>query len=542
MVSQASEPDDRGADSAWVPVGDVEPRYRLLLEHSPYPMCVHADGRVVYVNPAGMRDIGATSPDQVVGRWISDFVHPDSIPPMLERISALRHDGDSSEPSEAVMLRADGTPIAAEAVSVLTSWNGKPAYQVIFRDLTAQKEAEAALRYQAALVEHVSDAIIATTLTGVVTSWNPAAEAIYRRPAAHALGVPVGEAVGAPVDLAALVARGGIDHVVHRDADGGPLEVWMSVSRMADGYVLLCSDQTTLRRAEKRFQTVVDSLEEGIVVINSDGRPTTINPAGLRILGLPTLTDLDELSHLLEIPVCDTDGNDLPADWLPHIVTRTTGAAVRNKVLGLTLPDGSQRWFSCSCSLLDTKDPKRSDILLSFTDVTDQHNELVALSHRAHHDGLTGLPNRAYVEARVTQALAGGEPPLSAVMFIDLDNVKAVNDRLGHPAGDAVIKTAAQRLRGALRSVDFVARLGGDEFVALLFGCNEQSVLQQLASRLHSHLSRPIPVAGTECVVTASIGITMVEAGDGRDAAAILADADVAMYAAKLSRTGTRYS
>ncbi len=177
-----------GADDQSVSkASSVEHRYRQLLEHSPYPMCVHADGRVVYVNPAGVKGIAANSADDVVGRMITDFVHPDSIAPMLARIADLHEEGDHSPASEAVMLCVDGSTLDAEVVSVLTSWNGKPAYQVIFRDLTVQKAAEAALRYQAALVTHATDAIIATTLAGTVTSWNPAAEAIYGRPAARVL-------------------------------------------------------------------------------------------------------------------------------------------------------------------------------------------------------------------------------------------------------------------------------------------------------------------------------------------------------------------
>ncbi|MGK2882603.1 MAG: diguanylate cyclase domain-containing protein [Mycobacterium sp.] len=527
------------------PSDPVEQRYRLLLEHSPYPMCVHADGRVVYVNPAGVRDIGAKRPEELVGRWIADFVHPGSVGPMLARIAALRRDGDSSEPSEAVMLRIDGRPIDAEAVSVLTSWNGKPAYQVIFRDLTAQKAADAAVRYQAALVEHVSDAIVATTLSGVVTSWNPAAEAIYRRPAARALGLPVGEVVGAPTDPAAIVAAGGIAHMSHCDADGLLLEVRVAVSLMANGYVLLCSDQTALRRAEKRFQTVVDTLEDGIVVLDPRGRPTTINPAGLRILGLPPAADLiDHLEQMMRFRICDTDGNLISPDQRPDIVARTTRTSMRNKILGLDLADGKRIWLSCSCRLLDPTDANRSDLLLSFTDVTDQHNEYVLLNHRAHHDALTGLPNRVQVEARVSEALGTGDRALSAVMFIDLDNMKAINDERGHGAGDAVIKAVAQRLRNALRSADFVARLGGDEFVALLFGRTDRAALEQLAARLHSDLAAPLLVADTDHVVmvSASIGVASVAADDPRDAADVLADADAAMYVAKVMRIGTHYT
>lgn len=530
-------------DGLSMPIDSAEQRYRLLLEHSPYPMCVRANGRVVFVNSAGMRDIGATSRDQMVGRMITDFVHPDSIGPMLARIAALQHRRQLRSVEEAVMLRVNGSKVDAEAVSVLTSWNGQPAYQVIFRDLTAQKAAEATFRYQAALVEHVSDAIIATTNSGIVTSWNPAAEAIYRRPAARALALPVSEAVGAPIDPAAIIARGGVDHVVHRDADGSLLEVRVAVSAMGNGFVLLCSDQTALRRAEivpecrrqprRRCDGARPRRSADVDQPGGSAHPRCAHrcePARLR-------QEDDRLPD-----VCDTDGNALTRDQRPDVVTKATGVSIRNKIAGIDRPEGKRIWLSISCRLLNPADALRSDMLISFTDITDQHNEHVLLTHRAHHDALTGLPNRIHVEARVTQALSAENQDLTAVMFIDLDNMKSINDELGHQAGDAVIKAVAHRLRTALRSEDFVARLGGDEFVVLVYGCADRDALDQLSARLHAELSTPLAVSGSHCVVSASIGVTTIAEGDTREAAQILHDADTAMYAAKVLRQGTHYT
>ncbi len=125
-------------------------------------------------------------------------------------------------------------------------------------------------------------------------------------------------------------------------------------------------------------------------------------------------------------------------------------------------------------------------------------------------------------------------------MFIDLDNIKTINDAFGHHAGDLAIATAAQRLRSALRSDDFLARHGGDEFVALLFGQADRAVLEQLAGQLHAALAIPLHVAGTPSL-TASIGIGPVRPTDPRDAAQIMRAADAAMYKAKEYR-GTTHS
>ena len=113
------------SDRRQMPADVVEQRYRRLVDHSPDAIAVHEGGRVVYINPAGVRWIGAQSSDELVGQMITEFVHPDSVPAMLTRIASLRDEGDTSPPSEAVMLRSDGTTLEVEAVSVLTVWEGR---------------------------------------------------------------------------------------------------------------------------------------------------------------------------------------------------------------------------------------------------------------------------------------------------------------------------------------------------------------------------------------------------------------------------------
>src|ERR1700759_4096812 len=169
------------------PASEAEQRYRCLLDHSPVGICVHVDGRYVYVNDALVRTMAAESAEQLLGQRVADFVHPDSQQAVRDFIAARRREGDATPALELTVV-----PLA-----VRTRWEGKSAHKVIFRDLSAQKAVEASLRFQAALVTHVSDAIIATTRHGEVTSWNPAAEAIYGSSAARALGLPVGEVVGA---------------------------------------------------------------------------------------------------------------------------------------------------------------------------------------------------------------------------------------------------------------------------------------------------------------------------------------------------------
>ncbi len=531
---------DPASDDRQMQVDVVEQRYRRLVDHSRDAICVHEGGRIVYVNSAGIRWIGAQSSAELVGHVVTEFVHPDSVPAMLARIASLRHEGDTSPPSEAVMLRFDGTTLDVEAVSVLTVWEGRPAYQVIFRDLSAQKAAEAALRCQAALATHVSDAIIATTSTGIVTNWNPAAEAIYRRPAVRALALPAGEAVGAPLDPAAIIAHGGIVHSTHHAADGAALAVRVSATATDNGYVLVCTDQTALRRAEQHLQTVVTTLDYGVAVIGSDGCIESSNPAAQRMFGARAeILENPPGNRALDYPIYDTNGHLIGADRHPLTQIRQTGTPISDYVFGVDRFDGRRVWLSASYRLLDPDDHQHSAVLISLTDITAQRTASERLAYEATHDSLTGLPNRAYVVTRVTEALeSGGHHVLAAVLFIDLDNLKTINDMFGHDAGDDLLRSAAQRLRRAVRSDDVVARLGGDEFVALLIGQIARPDLDALADRLHATLSEPVVIDNVTLGIGASIGIVVVENNDPRGAAEILHDADTAMYEAKTTGRG----
>jgi len=518
---------------------EAEREFRRIVDDSPVAICVHADGRFRYVNDTMVREMAAESADQLLGHRIIDFVAPQSVPAVLGRIAARPRDGDISPPVEMVILPLDGTARAVEAVAVRAQWRGRPAHQVAFWDVTAHKTAEANLRFQAALVTHVSDAIIATTLTGAVTSWNPAAEAIYGRSAVQALGRPVREAVGAALDPAVIIAAGGVVHTSHRAADGSPLAVRVSASRMDAGYVVVCADQTALRRAEQHFQTVVASLEEGVIVISSEGMVESVNPAVLRILGVPTGVDVAEAAT---VPIYDRDGRLLFTDRRPVLPTLKTSPR-RGGVYGVDrLDDGRRVWLSVTWSLLDPTDPDGSSVLVSFADVTEQHTRYQRLVHRATHDHVTGLPNRARILDLVTDALETGGHRLGAVLFIDLDKFKRVNDAFGHQAGDAVLRVAAERLRKTLRPDDVIGRVGGDEFVALLAGPIEPAEADVVAVRLQGALSQPIFLGGDgdgtrdPSCISASIGVVSVRPGEQRAAAEILHDADLAMYRAKAQR------
>ncbi|GAB3692438.1 sensor domain-containing protein [Saccharopolyspora tripterygii] len=514
---------------------DVADRYRRLIELNPDAVCVHQDGTTVYVNPAGVRMMRATSPDEILGHPITEFVAKHARAELFSRLSVANEPGTTTEPAEAEMIRVDGSRMLVESVAVRTSWHGRPAFQVILRDVTAQRAAEAALRYQAALVEHVNNAIIATTWHGVVTSWNPAAEMIYGFSADQARGRPAGDLVGADINPSALLAVGGTTEAKHRHADGSPVMVRISAAEMSNGYVLVCADETARRTAEKRYATVVSLLDEGVLIIDANGRIVMANPAATAILGTAEddLVGTDPQSWV----AFDEEDNRLPQ--APSLQTRFTGEPENRRVARFVRPDGTSAWLAISARSLTPEDSPPHRTMVSFTDITEPRAFRKQLEREATHDPLTGLANRTMVLRRLQNAMREDDRTTpTGVMFIDLDKFKIINDSLGHVVGDEVLRVAGERLRSVMDSDEHVGRHGGDEFVVLVHDEEDPSRLHALADRIRRRLTDPILVEGRHLHVDASIGIVLVPPDDPRTAEDVLRDADVAMYEAKTRGRG----
>jgi diguanylate cyclase (GGDEF)-like protein len=169
----------------------------------------------------------------------------------------------------------------------------------------------------------------------------------------------------------------------------------------------------------------------------------------------------------------------------------------------------------------------------SFSDITEQKRLENDLSHLAFHDTLTGLANRALFRHRLDQAVARNERSSKyvAVLFLDLDNFKTINDSLGHSAGDELLRSVAESLAGCLRRSDTAARLGGDEFAVLVEDASSHDEVMELAKRIMTALRRPVSIGTQQVSVTVSIGITFGITGSTSEQ--LLRNADLAMYLAK---------
>jgi diguanylate cyclase (GGDEF)-like protein/PAS domain S-box-containing protein len=528
--------DDVSAYTRGQTITDLVDRFRLLVELSPDGLVVHQDGRIVYANPSACRFVKVAGEAELLGQPIADFVDAESIVDMVGRIAALTTPGAVSESTEIGLVSFDGSTIRVESTSVRTTWQGRPAFQVILRDLTAQKAAEAALRYQAALVAHVSDGIIASDTDGVITSWNSAAERLYDVRAADALGCPLSEVIGTdpPAD--------GLTEGIWARNDGTRIDVHFAVADVRDdagavtGHVVVCSDLTERRLAEQRYATVIASLQEGLVVVGRDGDIETVNPAAELLLAAHARDLVDQ--PIASLDFVQLNGAPLRKERSPGTAARLRGVP-EDMVIGLREPSAashaaSTRWLSFSARPLVTGRAPHA-VVLSFTDVTERLAAATALEHQATHDPLTALGNRTLVLASLTEALIainrdGGQ---LSVVFIDLDHFKVVNDSLGHGVGDEVLVEVGARLQAEIRSDDVAGRLGGDEFVVISRMQASVVEVEQFAERLRAALWKPMAIGGRSLVVNASAGVTVVTAPCTASADDVLRDADIAMYRAK---------
>jgi diguanylate cyclase (GGDEF)-like protein/PAS domain S-box-containing protein len=288
----------------------------------------------------------------------------------------------------------------------------------------------------------------------------------------------------------------------------------------------LLREQRAAGVVEARYASLIRNASDVIMITDVDGRVQFASPAANRTFGI----NPEELSgiSLLDRWV-DGDGERLAA--FLYEVSATRGRVVGPIELAVELGD-RRTTLECVGSNL-TDDPAIAGLALNFRDVSERKVLEEQLRKLAFHDPLTLLANRSLFWNRVEHALALSQRSQQrvAVMFLDLDNFKNINDSLGHDAGDRLLQAAAQRLVKATRPSDTVARLGGDEFAILLEGIRGDTDVERIAQPITEAFNRPLLVDGRGIESTASIGAACSQPGD--DAEQLLRKADIAMYNAK---------
>ena len=516
---------------------DSEHRYRTLFEMNPLPMWVYEYDslRFTDVNDAAVRHYGFSRAEFLCMN-IRDIRPREELPAMEE---ALRNPEPRRGPVHFRHRKKDGTVIDVEITSFEFDSGGRRSRLVIAQDITARMRAEVELRQSEEryreLFENANDVVYTHDLDGIVTSMNLAGERVsgYSRDEIighhiHDLLVP--EDRGRAGDAMEKKVRGEVAatfyEVTMRAKDGRRIPLELSTRLIVrDGKPVgvqgLGRDVSDRKDSEARYRLLFERNLAGVYRSTSDGRILDCNDACARLFGY------DSREELLGANANDFYFDDSERERIVELLREQK--QVSNLELRLRRRDGSTVWVLENVTLRDEEIMEGTII-----DITDRKRAQEQVEYQAYHDSLTALPNRLLFRDRITVALAHARRAgrLSAVMFLDLDQFKLVNDTLGHTVGDRLLQAIGARLVTCVRGEDTVARMGGDEFTILLAEMSDRRGASLVAQKVLEAVRHPVTIDEHELYVTTSIGIAVFP-DEGIDAEALLKNADRAMYRAK---------
>jgi diguanylate cyclase (GGDEF)-like protein/PAS domain S-box-containing protein len=325
-----------------------------------------------------------------------------------------------------------------------------------------------------------------------------------------------------------------------RRADGG----WRLMEAVAtnllddpavEGIVISARDLTDRRRAEaelreaqERFRSAFEYAPIGMALVSLEGRLFRVNRALVQILGRGE----SELLSSSMLDLCHADDRESCREAFGRLFGGVTQSAQLEQ--RFVHHDGHPVWVSVSASLVRDVNDQPMYLVCQIEDIGERRASGEALAHQAVHDPLTGLPNRLHFVERLGRELTRAEQRREriAVLFLDLDRFKVVNDSLGHSAGDRLLVAVADRLSSTMGPSDVVARFGGDEFTILCPEVTSEETVELIAERIADAIARPVALIEGEVFVTASIGIAL-SGGTADSPETLLRNADAAMYCAK---------
>lgn len=297
------------------------------------------------------------------------------------------------------------------------------------------------------------------------------------------------------------------------------------------GFFSLVTDITERKKAEEalaeseeKFRVIAENVEDLIVLLDTEGRRLYNSPSYSAILG-----------HARSGEDSFAEVHPEDRERIQRIFEQTVKTGIGHRTqFRFLLKDGSVRHIESQGSVIRDAAGKVSKVVVVSRDITERKHAEAYIRHLAHHDGLTGLPNRVLLADRLGVAIvqAHRDQRRAGVLFIDLDRFKEVNDKLGHQAGDRLLQSVSERLSASVREGDTVARLGGDEFVVLLPNIRDHGDTQRVANKILGNVARPYTLDGQAFTVTPSIGIA-VYPNDGATVEDLMRNADAAMYHAK---------
>ncbi len=548
-----------------------EENYRHIFEHAAEGIFQSTpDGRYLQMNPALARMCGYETPGQMI-RSVTDIATQVFLDPLdRERFREILEREGVVRSFECRMQRRSGESfwVSMNANCVRNPSGQVLYYEGILENIDDRRTAENALRESqqqlADIISFLPDATLAIDADGNVIVWNRAIEEMTGIPASEMIGrgdyaytIPFyGERRPQLMDLiwgdnADLETRysqvrkdgGAITAEAFCPAlyGGRGAYIFMKVSPLHDregriiGAIESIRDiserkrmEEVLQQSEERYRTIIENIEDGYCEVDLEGNFTFFNGSLQRIMGY----EADELRGMNFQKYMDEDNS--------HRVSRTfdgileTGAPVDRFECEILRGNGVRRTVEMSATLIRDAEGNPTGFRSIARDTTERKKAEEAIREMAYHDILTGLPNRQLFTDRLEMALARAEREggVLAVLMMDLDRFKEINDTLGHTVGDELLVAVASRLKGLFRRVDTVARFGGDEFVILLPEVRGDEDTLWICQKAVEAIREPFTCGEHVMEVTTSIGAALYPS-HGSDMNTLLRNADVAMYKAK---------
>lgn len=397
------------------------------------------------------------------------------------------------------------------------------------------------------ILSAATNGIVAVDTDGIITLANPAAADLLNRDVTAMKGVNLQRAfvygsghpdAGEPLPLMLQLENGPhyMDQEVHlARSDGESFEAVYTLAPIQEngsvsGYVITFHDITERRRAESELQlaaAVFDHSPEGLVVADAKQRVTKVNPAYERLAAIDAQHMIGQ--ELADVLLC---GADASGDVFDRLATQDQSQWeqwCKNK-------RGKRYAARISVAVIKNETGAAQQYVAMVSDITQRKLDEEKITYQANYDQLTSLPNRTLFMDRLTRLVLEGKRAKTSVglMFVDLDGFKAINDTLGHDAGDQLLVEASRRLEKCVREADTVARLGGDEFTVIMPLIDNFDAAAIVADRIIKSLGEPFDLQGREGRISGSIGISILPA-QASTASELLHNADVAMYQAKRS-------
>ncbi|KPY34482.1 Sensory box/GGDEF domain/EAL domain-containing protein [Pseudomonas syringae pv. primulae] len=523
-----------------------EDRFASVFAHCPDIMVIASliDGQILEANNAFVEQSGLTA-EEAIGKTptqINVWAVPGMGPGLLEQLQK-----GNIRNLEVPLRRKNGQTFSGLMSAQPFNLGTKPAVLVVVRDITPFKQAQRQLqlseeKFAKAFHASPDGLTISRVRDGVILEVNEGFSRITGYTEKQCLERSTLD-LGIWADLSERQAM--IGHIKRH----GSVHEFRTRIRGSEGNIRLCElsahpvlidgedclltisrDVTERQHMQEKLHlaaTVFESTAEGVLITDTRQRIHAVNRAFSEITGYSETEAIGHTPRLLASG--QHDSAFYAAMW--HQLTAEghwQGEIYNRRKNGDIYPS----WLTISA--VRNKDDLITHFVAVFADISSLKHAQARLDYQAHHDPLTGLPNRTLFENRLQTALLHSEESgsLGAVLFLDLDRFKHINDSLGHPVGDLLLKGIAQRLKEHLRDIDTVARLGGDEFIVLLPGLLQPSDAVSIANKLLACFSAPFQAGEHEFFISSSIGCSLFP-NDGTDVATLVKNADAAMYRSK---------